>query len=808
MFHFTRSGPGNVPKTFSGGATAILARFHVGDLGLIGSIYKKVAQAATLIGIFLLPIFFLPWSSGILELNKQLLLVIMAGIGLVAWFLDVVMSGKLTIRFGALDKGILGLAIATILATIFSVSKFRSFLGVNIGLSDALVSVLALTAVYFLAVNVFDDSGKKVRTALLASLGLAFLFGLLQMFGAYIFKWSFAVSRVFNTVGSLNTLGLAAAVSLPLFLKSGLYLPKVKFINLSKIGALLAVSILVILNWWVLWAVAVGGMLATIALESFMTAGNAKFRISKFMFPMVIILLAAFLFITGINIAFLKKNFPAEITPPHTLSMQIAMSALKENVFTGYGPENFSLAFDKFGAKSLANTTLSNAKFFDGASQVANAVVHGGAAFVLALALFIWSLAAVALRIRKFSAGGGHERIDEISGAMSVLVALLVAMFLYPFNITLQFLFYASVALVSLVLWEEHKKSWDIEEKPLLSLAASLGFIVGLVLALAGVYFMVASYISDIKYASALGQKDNKKAIQSVVSAINWNNKRGYYYQVASQITLNLLSDELAAKVDKSDTQRGSRIQNYIASAVDLAKRATVAEPKEAASWFNLGDIYQNLIGLVGGTDKAAEEAFLKAAELRPGDPTLYNRIGSMYLGKADLAMRLEASSSGENAKQFQSEMKNSLVKAEENFKKSIDISPNFGLAIYNLGVVYDREGKLVDAIRQLEKIAPYNIDKPNLMFELGLLYYRNGQKDNALQSLKQAVLLAPDYANAQWYLALIYEERNQIDLAVEQLDNILKNNPDNNTVLNKKSDLEKGVKKIPPQKVIDQKPL
>jgi len=97
----------------------------------------------------------------------------------------------------------------------------------------------------------------------------------------------------------------------------------------------------------------------------------------------------------------------------------------------------------------------------------------------------------------------------EISGAMSVLVALLVAMFLYPFNITLQFLFYASVALVSLVLWEEHKKSWDIEEKPLLSLAASLGFIVGLVLALAGVYFMVASYISDIKYASALGQKDN-----------------------------------------------------------------------------------------------------------------------------------------------------------------------------------------------------------------------------------------------------------------------------------------------------------
>src|SRR3989338_5494019 len=62
------------------------------------TVYKKSARWVLMIGTVLLPLFFLPWTSSVLELNKQLLLVLVAGTGLVFWLLDVVMSGRLAIR--------------------------------------------------------------------------------------------------------------------------------------------------------------------------------------------------------------------------------------------------------------------------------------------------------------------------------------------------------------------------------------------------------------------------------------------------------------------------------------------------------------------------------------------------------------------------------------------------------------------------------------------------------------------------------------------------------------------------------------
>ena len=63
--------------------------------------------------------------------------------------------------------------------------------------------------------------------------------------------------------------------------------------------------------------------------------------------------------------------------------------------------------------------------------------------------------------------------------------------------------------------------------------------------------------------------------------------------------------------------------------------------------------------------------------------------------------------------------------KPEENLRKAVELSPNFGLAIYSLGVVYERQGKVNEAIKELEKVFPANSNQPGLAFELGLLYYR-----------------------------------------------------------------------------------
>ena len=785
------------------------------------TIYSKACRWFLMAGVFLLPLFFLPWSTGILEFNKQILLIGLSGASLILWLLHVVISGQLSWRANPLDKGIAAFLLAVSLSTIFSLARFKSLFGLTGSLSDSLVVVIALSIFYFGIVNIFDDKGSKVRTYLGYSLFLVLLYGVLNMFGLQIFKYlnisifSFAMSKAFNTVGSINALGMIAAVALPLFHKVNLSVfqsLKFKGLNIGKIGTILAVAVLIILNWWVLWVVAIAGMAMMIALESLnvskfksLNSKGEEFkstRMSKFLLPMTVIVLGVFLMVVNFNLDFLKNDFPIEVAPSFSLSADIAQSVLKKSMAFGYGPENFSLAFDQYGAGNLANTTLSSAKFFDSTSQALNWAVQGGLVVLAALAFLLWLIGRSMFKSLKVS-----EFKDGDIGVLSGIAALMVGMFLYPFNLTLMFVTYVMMGLMAVSLWGDEKKLFNVEERASTSLISSLGFIGGLILVLVGSYFGATLYVSDIKYSQALTSKDMDKTVLLLNEAINWNSQDDRYYRASSQVALALFSAELNKK--GSDADRTAKIQNYLASAINLAKRATEVAPRESNNWSNLGNVYQNLMGFVDGVEKLAEDSYLKAAELRPGDASFYNNIGNMYLAKSDLSRQL-AAGSGANAAKFQQEVMPSLVKAEENFKKAIELSDSFGLAIYNLGAVYDRMGKVREAIVQLEKIAPYNSNQPTIAFELGLLYYRDNQKDKAFTQLQRAVLLSPDFANARWYLALLYEERGDIPNAIDQMQKILSTdaNKGNQVVLTKLNELQLGKKTIPPQKVIDQKPL
>ncbi len=769
-------------------------------------IYLNVTRWIVYGGSFLVPLFFLPWTTSILEFNKQFLLVVVAGAGLITWLLGIVVSGQITLRPNAIDKGIGALLVGSLAATIFSISPLKSLFGINVSSSESFLTVLALSIFYFLAVNVFDDRGRALRLIISASFLVALAFGLAQMLAFYIMNVPFTHSRVFNTVGSVNALGLLAAIALPLFSKLRLVFRWVPQVDFAKLGLILAVVILAILNWWVLWTVAIVGMLVMIGLDSvgMAHAGERGFQAVKFLLPMTVIVLGVFLLIIKFTVTPVKGNLPLEIAPSFKLSGHIAGVVLKENLLFGYGLENFSFAFDKYGASQLANTTLSNLKFYDSISQLFNWVIDGGVVMILALVVFFWAIGEAFWKTQTMTESGALTH-DEFSATVATVAVLVVSLLLYPFNTTLLFALYAGLALLVLTVWGSKKRVLDIEENPLVSLFASIGFIVGLIAVLAGSYFTAARYLADAAFAQALTTSDTNISLPLIVKAINWNNQDDRFYRSASQATVVEMGNELGQR--GPDPQRATRVQNLITSAINLARRATEIEPRESTNWNKLGSVYQSLIGLVDNVEQLAEDAYLKAAELRPGDATFANQIGTMYLGRADL-MRQFARSAGQNAARFVQEADKSLLKAEKYFKQAIDLAPNYGLAIYNLGAVYDREGKVSDAIKQLERIIPFNANQPNLLFELGLLYYRAGRKDDAAAAFQRAIILAPGFANARWYLALILEERKDLTGAIAQLEKIAETNKDNPVVIDKLDQLRKGQVKIPPQRVIDQKPL
>lgn len=830
-------------------------------------IFTKAIRWLVYAAAFLTPLWFLSWTADISEFNKQTLLVVAAGIGLVLYLVDIIKSGAVRFRSSVFYFPIFGLVAAGAISVIFSVNRTVSLFGTAESRGAALITMASLAALFFLAMNVIEDRGRALKKILTVSLALAFMFGVLQVFGLYLFKGAAFASRSFNSVGSLNALGILAAISLAFLtaetrkkseyrnldqggargdegggpqggIFKNLNMSIFRYLNIfSYLGLASALFLVILINWWPVWAVAFVAMLASVAFTSASDPGSFKARRMRlFALPMAVIVLGIFLMLVNFNWTSLKSKLPVEVAPSHKTSWRIALDSLKVRPL-GQGAENFVIAYDKFKPASIANTIFYQVRFTDGVSEAANTAAEGGILAVLAFLALLWFYGKELIGKVKsgFDGNGAKNQLRSSipyeaearcepsqprSGSTSQLsdgstwaasFGLLIAYFLYPFNIAAMTLLFMLLALGVLSAGQSRERVINLESDAKYSFLGSLVFIVGLVLALVAGYFTVNNYTANVFLAKALKSGDRNKAIEYYVESANSNTNDARTYRLLSQTVIAQLADGLKSGPNKDESREdyNARIQNQIASAVNIALRATAVDPADSQNWVNRGLVYENLLTLVGGADQAAVNTYNESLVRNPADPNTYLRIGNVYLAVADNLQRaLSRGQAGVDTSAVRKQIDENLTMAGENYNKAIALYNNFGQALYNLAVVYDRQNKLPDAIKQFEKLRAANPRDPSMAFQIGLLYYRNGQKDAAFNAWQQAVVLFPSYSNARWYLSLVHEERGDLDNALKQVEEIEKLNPDNELVQQRLTQLRSGKRTIPPEKVLDKQPL
>jgi len=646
-------------------------------------------------------------------------------------------------------------------------------------------------------------------------LALAFLFGILQIFSVYLFKGAGFASRAFNSIGSVNMLGLLAAVSLALFIspgrnkedesKSGWFAGVLR--GLGYVGLVSAIFLVVLINWWPIWTVAFVSLMASVALASASDASLVKNgRMRLFALPMALIVLGIFLMMINFNWTALKSKLPVEVAPAQRTSWGIAFGALKARPL-GHGAENFVIAYDKYKPSSIANSIFYQIRFGDATSEAANMAVEGGIPMILGALALLWFFGKELLNHVKMGFYGNKE-----AGVIwASILGLLVVYFLYPFNTTAMALLFLLLALGLVATSQDEERVIDLESAAKYSFLGSLAFIAGLVLVLVVGYFSTNNYIANAFLAKATKSSDPAKAIEYYVDSANSNSNDARTYRLLSQAVIKQLADELknGPKKDESREDYNARVQNQIASAVNIALRATTVDPADSQNWVNRGLVYENLLTLVGGADQAAINTYNESLMRNPVDPNTYLRIGNVYLAVAENIQRaLSRGQVGGDVSTARKQIDENLTKAGESYNKAVGLYNNFGQALYNLAVVYDRQNKLPDAIKQFEKLRAANPRDPSMAFQIGLLYYRNNQKDAAFIAWQQAVVLFPNYSNARWYLSLAYEERGDLVNALKQAEEIEKFNPDSEVVKERLAKLRSGQRTIPPEKVLDQEPL
>ncbi len=785
--------------------------------------------------VFLIPLFWLPWTNEVFEFNKQYLLFFLVGLALLAWLAKmIIVQKKLTFYRTPLDLWILIFMLLMVLSAVFSVDSISSWLGFYGRFSDSVIGLLTLAVLYFIVVNnlrvksaassasstdrettsfisegdrLIPEEGKeiseedkigpgkpkkgilalnKMLRLFLVSVWLVVIVAYLSLFGF----WSkipglpnLMSFKSFNPVsGSLQGLSilLVAVVSLlvGIFLRSAKDKQKGNKILAFHYSLFTLVAFLLIwIDFQAAWLTL--GTVMLILLVTALWSRLFKERVNLLILP-IILLLISVAGLTGFvgkakslsGFDSISEQLPEEIILDYRTAAQISWQGFKEHPVFGSGPGTFLTDFTEFKPAQFNENRFWNIRFDKSPSQLmemfSTTGLLGGFSYLAVIFIFILIIFAFLRQIAKSNIVLAKQSVTILSFFFFWL-ALLLGQFVYLGNTVLNFYFWFAMALV-ITFWQiaqgrSRKISFSFKKLPEIGLMANVVLLI-IAFVLVGLFYLGGRfYAADLKFSQAVTSQE--QLVRNLENAVNLNGYRENYRRSLSQAYL--INAWIEANKEKAE-QNIQLLQGYAGGAIQQAQAATSLSPNLVTSWQNLGAVYRDSRGLVGGTFPFALDAFKKALDIEPSNPFFYRELCRI-----------------------------NLISEEKNWQetidycqKAIDLKPNYLDAHIQLALVYEEKGDLMEARNRLkealDKLRGVSFERGSelagaaaeIYFQLGRVQFNLEQLDEAINMFEQSVIIMPNYANARYALALSYQSEGRLEEALTQLqlvDQLVPNN-------------------------------
>lgn len=105
---------------------------------------------------------------------------------------------------------------------------------------------------------------------------------------------------------------------------------------------------------------------------------------------------------------------------------------------------------------------------------------------------------------------------------------------------------------------------------------------------------------------------------------------------------------------------------------------------------------------------------------------------------------------------------------AEELYREATRVDPNYFPAQLNLGILYFKEGRFDDAIKECTRAVSLRPDHPSAHFHLGNAYYAKMWWEEAMVEYDRVLQLDPKHTDVHFALGGIYLNRGYQEKAVE----------------------------------------
>lgn len=449
---------------------------------------------------------------------------------------------------------------------------------------------------------------------------------------------------------------------------------------------------------------------------------------------------------------FLIKNFPQE---PMFSGWKVSWQALKSRPILGYGPENFSIGFDKFYDASLPGIEIrpkGNLSWWDRAHNFCLdiAVTAGLPALIIYLVFFgflFWQLQ----KLKKRQQSEDEKLITH--GIQATFIAYLTANFFsfdtFPSYLISSLLIAYSLNLISDVK-HQPEKIQQIEKTFLLQLQKYRKLIISLIFIIfiwfIWVFNLKPLYINaEINKAKSLSQGGGcEKAIYKMEKILPKRSFLDAYLRLNySELLLDCAARTKMPQISLELFKRGHQI----------LKENIEIRPYNTWNWLLLENFTNSLIEREQNLEKIEElkrEAnyyFEKASQLSP------KRQEILIEGiKTDLLTR-----------EYQ--------KAKEKSQKCISWNPKTGACYWLMGLtnIYLGENKMAEENINIAATKGYPINSEGSLLALSKVYADTRNYQKAIKIYSELARNKPKEAIYHLYLALIYREMGDFQNAKKE---------------------------------------
>lgn len=757
---------------------------------LVGTLRRAptVHTALFVLAVFL-PVAYVPGSAALFSPLKHVLLVVAVAVGLFGWSAHVYRQRLWTLRRSRAMWLPVVVLLGVVISAALAPSGYSAWVGTGPLGFTSVVPLFAFVGLYALVVNA-GDHRSALRTLSFGLLSGGALTGAVSVLALFGVIPASAAPMALSPTGTPESLTILLSVlsvfALGIWIvddhdTTDVWLPTSKW-RLAHWPV-----------WVVLWLSTLVWLLVTdtILTQIVLLVGSGAlvalglFQPNRFVKPLRMLALMA-VFGLGLVLLLIPSPLTGRVSTEVGLNLRgaahVTAAALQnEGWLFGSGPGSYLYDYLRYRPEEIVRTSFWNLPFDHSFSSVLDiAATWGLVPTILYAAFVLWVLwrlmhALLVQRVRE------HWQTLAVLGSVWLMTA--AAQLIYASDTVLMMLFWMLTGLV-VAHAVPHTRAIPFKSNARVALASSGLFVATGTVAVLSVTVMLQWFTASLFVDGARRHSDEPYVIDRMLLRAIRLNPWSADYRRMHALSHVRIADRLAWEAAAPEL-----VQERVQFAVDDIGRAVALEPRDVLNHEARRAIFASLGRVVAGADKAATDSALQAASLDPHNPVRWQRVAESYL-----VMATNAASVIQNASERAAAVEGLLAEAESAVERAIAKKPNYTPSYYTRSLVYEKQGRLDEAIAQLSALVVNTPGDAVLRFELGVLHLRQGAFEKARMDFETAVALQPTFANAKWYLASVYESEGRTDDALRQLEDLRILDPENRDVQDRIELMRSGI--------------